>query len=153
MTFEPLIQKQWFESLGSDSLWAVIVALAMTGLAYLLLRKSTHPEAKAGIITAGVASLVVTFLGVGMITGTHEKTVNMDRVASNVTKKYDVDQFSFSTPDRNLFPAQTEPQEVKIRHDGKTITAWLKQDFQTSEPTLLDFDSGKPLDNLLVGSK
>ena len=149
MTFEPLIQKQWFESLGSDLLWAVIVALIMTGLAYLLLRKSTHPEAKAGIITAGVASLVVTFLGVGMITGTHDKTVNIDRASANVMKKYDISSFSFSTPDRNLRPAQPEPQEVKVKHQGKTSTVWLKQDVSTSEPTLLDFDSGKPLDDWL----
>lgn len=131
-------------------MWSVIVALVITGMAYLLLRKSNHPEAKAGIITAGVVTLVVTFLGVGMTTSSYEKTVNMDRVASNVTEKYDVDRFTFSTPDRYLRPAQTEPQEVKVRHDGKTVTVWLKQDLETSEPTLLDFDSGKPLDNLLV---
>lgn len=148
-TFEPLIQTPWFESVASDIFWAVMVALVMTGLAYLLLRKSTNPEAKVGIITTGIVTLVVTFLGVGMITGTHEKTVNINRVTSNVMKKYDVDRFTFSTPDRNLFPAQTKPQEVKVRHDGKTMTVWLKQDFNTSEPTLLNFDDGKPLDNLL----
>lgn len=149
MMFEPLIQKQWFESLGSDLLWAAIVALVITGLAYLLLRKSTHPEAKAGIITAGVASLIITFLGVGMVTSTHDKTVNIDRVSNNAMKKYDISSFTFSTPDRSLRPAQPEPQEVKVKYQGKTTTVWLKQDVSTSEPTLLDFDSGKPLDEWL----
>lgn len=147
MTFEPLIHHTLLDTLLVLVGLPVLVSVVVTGVTYFFARKS--PDMKSTVISVAIMSFLVTLFCVGIITGVHDRNANKDAVAANISKKYDVEAMEFSTPDRGLVPEQSEAQEIKVKSHGKTQTVLLTQDAQTSEPTLLDFDNGKPLTDLL----
>lgn len=147
MVFEPLIHRTLLDVLLILLVLPLSVTLVITGITYLFARKTSNMKSR--IISVAMTSFLVTVFCTGMISGMYEKNTNKDRVAANISKKYDVDEMTFSTPDRSLTPEQSEAQEIKIKSHGQTQTVWLTQDFETSEPTLLDFDNGKPLEDIL----
>jgi ABC-type microcin C transport system duplicated ATPase subunit YejF len=83
----------------------------------------------------------------------HQIDKNQQIVFSNVTKKYEVEMITFplapAKGPRESYPEQSGPQKIMIQVAGKTRPAILIQDEQTSEPTLTDFDNGKPMDDIL----
>lgn len=154
MTFEPLIRIDLPNAILQCIMWSVLISIFFGAVAWLVMTIGKQREER---MTAIVASMVITlfvsliFVGSGM---QHTQIVKNEAiVSSNVSNKYQIESLTFPPkpargPSEN-YPEQSKPQPVMIMVAGKTRPAMLAQDEQTSEPTLLDFDNGKPLDDLL----
>lgn len=160
MTFEPLIHHTFLTAFLIPLGWSVLASLVVIGLIYLSARRrgidpsafmdsNDSTEGKAALIAVAGMTLLATMLSIGMISGMTSKQHNMDAVFNNVSKKYDVDALEFQESSRSLRPEQSEAQEVNVTSNGKTRPVFLIQDALSSEPTLLDYDSGEPVEDLL----
>ena len=147
MTFELLANQSFFESLLSLLSWAVPVSAIVTGVTYLYSRKS--PDIRTTVISVAVASFIVTMFVSGMVTALDAERTNEAKLSNNIILKYDVEAMEFVLPDRYVNPAKTEAQEIKVLSEGKIHVVVLVQDAKTYEPTLLDLNTGEPIEDLL----
>lgn len=173
MTFEPLIHITPVMAILEALMWTALFTLAVLLLSYLLFylpwklfydrlgkygdRDGTEKMDRKKIVwfvTLVWAILGFLFIGTGM--DSHRYYANIDTASQNITKKYDVEQVTF--PPRPTgrsysgpinYPEQSGPQPITVKSNGKTRMAILTQNESTSEPTLLDVDSGKPMDDII----
>ena len=155
MTFEPLIHVSFWQAAVLCIMRALLLGSILGGLVALgfLIAKNKEELLPAAITTFGMTFLFsLIFLGSNIQSEHIEK--NEKIVFSNVSKKYNVEQIEFGKRlsrayEENDYPEQSDPQSVQIKVEGKTRLAVLVQNRETSEPTLLDVDSGQPMEDIL----
>ena len=82
------------------------------------------------------------------------RTENTKILQQNISKKYDAKIIKMATDPNSgrsasPYPASNKTtHEVTIKVNGETKLAYLKQDQDTNEPTLLNYDTKQPLTNL-----
>lgn len=154
MTFEPLIHISFPNAILQCVMWSVLISMFFGAVAWLVMTIGKQREER---MTAIVTSMVMTFFFALILVGSWMQNTQIVKneaiVFSNVSKKYQVESVTFPPkpargPSEN-YPEQSEPQPVMIMVAGKTRPALLTQDERTSEPTLRDFDNGKPMDDIL----
>ena len=148
MTFEPLIHVSLFSAILQSAMWAAIFGLGIGALAFLIMLPANKGDRRAGAFTAMSMSFVFSLLLVGAATQSNLREKNEAILFSNLSQKYGVEEISF-LPRISGFPEQSESQQIMVKSGGKTRPVILIQDEKTSEPTLLNVDTGKPLDELL----
>lgn len=94
-----------------------------------------------------VLFVIVPFIIIFSTTSFKASWDNGDHLQYNVRHKYDIQ--GMTHVDRGFSEARTDQQRMEITSKGKTRFVWLVQNDKTSEPTLLDYDSRKPIEDLL----
>lgn len=154
MTFEPLIHISFPNAALLCIMWSALISIFFGVVAWLVMTIGKQRENR---MTAIVTSMIMTFFFALILVGSWMQNTqimnNEAIVSSNVSKKYQVESVTFPPkpargPSEN-YPEQSKPQPVMIMVAGKTRPALLTQDEETSEPTLRDFDNGKPMDDIL----
>lgn len=154
MTFEPLIHISFPNAILQCIMWSVLISMFFGAVAWLVMTIGKQREER---MTAIITSMVMTFFFALILVGSwmqHTQIVKNEAIVfSNVSKKYQVESVTFAPSPargaRDSYPEQSKPQQVMIQVAGKTRPAILTHDERTSEPTLRDFDNGKPMDDIL----
>lgn len=154
MTFEALIHVSFASAIGLCIFWSLLISVFFGAVAWLVMTISNQREDRMAAI---VSSMIMTFILALMFVGTWMQNTQIDKnqqiVFSNVSKKYQVEMITFPPPpsrgSRSSYPEQSDPQNIMIKVAGKSRPAILTQNEQTSEPTLIDVDNGKPMDDIL----
>lgn len=155
MIFEPLIYTdEWpfmWKLVGIVALGAFASAAIVffVTLGYLRLKKSEDLDkpGEAGFAAFMLGGVIVC----SWMIWTHSEQNKMT-VKENLSQKYAIEEVTFAPTGRGMpdyLPEQTKPQPVTIKANGESRLATLVQDRASSEPTLLNVDTGKPLDELL----
>lgn len=155
MTFEPLTDtNDWpfiLRICGEVALGAFASAIIVffVTLGYLRLKKSENMD-KPG--EAGFAAFMLGGVIVALFLFQAQFADNQKVVTENLKQKYAIEEVTFAPQGRGgpkYLPEQTEAQPITIKVHGESRLANLVQDRATAEPTLLNVDTGKPLDDIL----
>lgn len=155
MTFEPLIHISFLDAILRCIMWSTLISVFFGIVAWLVMTvgKQSREDRTTAFFASMIVALFIALIFVGNWMQNTQIDTNEKIVFSNVSKKYQVEKITFPAPPargtRSSYPEQSGPQPVTIVVAGKTRPAILTQNEQTSEPTLRDFDNGKPLDDLL----
>lgn len=155
MTFEPLTNtNDWpfmWKLIGEVLLGALasatIAFFATLGYLRLKKREDSDKPGEAGFFAFLVGGTIVCLFLFHIQT-----EENKSIVQENLKQKYAIEEVIFAPEKRGLpdyLPEQAGPQPVTIKAHGESRLATLIQDQKTSEPTLLNVDTGKPLDDIL----
>lgn len=104
-------------------------------------------ENNSGFLAVVIVALFVPFLIIFSIISMKASWDNGQHLQDNVRQKYDIQ--GMVHVDRGFSETRTDQQRMEITSKGKTCFVWLVQNDKTSEPTLLDYDSKKPIEDLL----
>lgn len=150
MTYEPITYDTFHDAALYGFLWGLGFFIVFWAIAYFTFRRDS--EFVTNVAATSVGAFIIPFIAVFYITSMVTSYHNSQHLQDNIMHKYNIEGMAFngstnrgSTGD----PTKTEAQEVKITSDGKTRLLWLIQNPETSEPTLLNYDTGKPVEDLL----
>lgn len=148
MTYEPIIYQIYHDASLYGFLWGLGCFLVALPIAYFNFRRDSDFIVNVAATSAG--AFIIPFIAVMSIMSMTASSTNHHHLEDNVKQKYNVQGMELARNGRSGGdPTKTDPQEVKILSDGKTRVFWLIQNSETSEPTLLDYDNGKPVEDLL----
>lgn len=154
MSFEPLIHISVISTVLIVALGAGLATFVIGGLSYMDLRHKKREMTEQLFFTRISVPFIVCCAVIFACLQTNVIAKNETIVRTNVSQKYDVQEIQFTSSTgkshyRDYYPEQSQSQPVMIKSRGVTRPANLIQNPETSEPTLLDVDNGKPLDDLL----
>ena len=122
----------------------------ITGLVCLAFRSEGGKKATLSMFLIG--AFFGAFFG-GFIGGGSVNDDNMRILQTNVSKKYDTQITGMGikpgTRGSTYDSTDKETHEVTIVVKGKSTLAYLQQDEKTNEPTLLDYDTKQPMQDIL----
>lgn len=157
MTFDHYLPPNLLHIIFAGLLWgggACIVFGGVTAAVCLAFKSEGAKSAVKGALLIGAAFGLI---GGAIGGGSTVNDDNMNILQSNVSKKYNTqitemghDDYARGAP---YSPKETKTHEVTILVDGKSELAYLKQDPETFEPTLLDYDTKQPLKSLEKNSE
>lgn len=151
MNFQPFHSLSFIDYFLNAILWATGFSLATVLVTVILCLVSRDGEmGKAVGIMSVFSFVVVAYISCAVLT--FDNANNNRKIAlHNVSQKYDVESITYekgykgSQPDADV----ENPLNVIIKTQGKSRPAVITQNLQTFEPTLKDFDTGQPLDEIL----
>lgn len=161
MTYEPINYNPYHDALlygflGSLAFVALIFAIgyfaSVRGSKRNAEKESVKDDEKesennSGFLAVIIVALFVPFLIIFSIISMKASWDNGQHLQDNVRQKYDIQ--GMTHVDRGFSETRTDQQRVEIMSKGKTRFVWLVQNDKTSEPTFLDYDSNKPIEDLL----
>lgn len=148
MTYEPINYNPYHDASLYGFLWSLGFSAVVFAISYFRFRRDA--DFVTNVAATSVGAFVIPFIAIFYIVSMAASFHNGQHLQDNVMHKYNVQGMELAHIGRSGGdPAKTDPQEVKILSDGKTRIFWLIQNSATSEPTLLDYDSRKPVEDLL----
>lgn len=152
MTFDSYLPPNIFDILLYGLMWGVGACIVFGGVTAVVCLAFKSEGAKSAIKGALIIGAAFGVLGGAIGGGSTVNDDNMNILQSNVSKKYNtqITEMGHNDSARGApySPKETKTHDVTIIIDGKTQLAYLKQDPETFEPTLLDYDTKQPLKNL-----
>lgn len=151
MNFQPFHALSFIDYFLNAILWATAFSVATVLVTVILCLVSRDSDmGKAVGIMSIFSFAVVAYISCAVLTFDNAKT-NHQIAFQNLSKKYAVESVTYEKSRRGFEPnADVEdPLNVIIKTQGKSRPAVITQNLQTFEPTLKDFDTGKPLDEIL----
>lgn len=144
MNYEPLNYNPYHDA----SIYGFLFSLGFAALVFFIFFNGERDsDFKANLIGATIVAFFAPFIAIFSIMSMTTSYNNSDHLQYNVKQKYNIQ--GMHSVDRGFTETQTDPQRVEIMSQGKTRFVWLIQNSETSEPTLLDYDSKKPIEDLL----
>lgn len=147
MIFEPFKDLSFFDFLLSALIWGSSGAAIFVAVTFLLFFKDKDIKHAIRMVALFGAGMGVFISGLVVISEAAEHNRNV--ALSNVSKKYEVESITYQAKGRGVpSPNTEEPLNVIIKVDGKSRPAVITQNLDTHEPTLTDFDTGEPMDDI-----